>query len=588
MLRRFDDSQSKLIMKHIYLVAATLVTALATGQSVAADKESAKTQGTDFFAPERLVRIEITIDKKSWDAIRGQTREFVPALTEDKPPRPFKYYRADIKIDGKEYKSVGLRKKGFIGSLSPVRPSLKVKFNEYQENGKHHGLDRLTLNNNKQDWSLVSQYLTYRLFRKAGVYAPRCNLCEVIVNGKHLGIYSNVESIKSPFLKRHFGSSKGALHEGTLADFYEDRLKRFQPKSKKKKRNKRAKKKMIHIARMLEQMKKSGKFDHSPLAHHLDVDNFLKFWAVESLVGFWDGYSSNQNNFYLYLNPKNNKFYFIPWGTDSAYTERSFMIFMDRYKSVNARGLLCNRIYADLKGRQKYLATLKEILDKHWNEKELLAEIDRIEKMVKGKTHRAQYAFQKDMNRKRKFIRERRGKILAETKKGPVKVTTEAGRPMYLAEKGTVSGQFTIDWTSSKFSGKASNFKINGKLARKDFVLKNASGVARATRPQPTGFGLPPRSLASVVLKGKRSSDGKQITLTLMFNGRVVDGSQLESPVNGQVKTGSGFFSGFSSETIYGHLTVSPKSKDSKSKSRTVKFDIHVYEMRGMFGKKRD
>ena len=37
-------------------------------------------------------------------------------------------------------------------------------------------LKRLTLNNNKQDVGLVSQHLTYALFRKAGLPAPRHQL----------------------------------------------------------------------------------------------------------------------------------------------------------------------------------------------------------------------------------------------------------------------------------------------------------------------------------------------------------------------------------------------------------------------------
>ena len=36
-------------------------------------------------------------------------------------------------------------------------------------------------NNNKQDTSQLSQYLAYRLFRKAGIHAPRSNFARVTV-----------------------------------------------------------------------------------------------------------------------------------------------------------------------------------------------------------------------------------------------------------------------------------------------------------------------------------------------------------------------------------------------------------------------
>ena len=30
----------------------------------------------------------------------------------------------------------------------------------------------------------------------------------------------------------------------------------------------------------------------------VDLDSFFTFWAVEGLLGFWDGYSGNYNNFF--------------------------------------------------------------------------------------------------------------------------------------------------------------------------------------------------------------------------------------------------------------------------------------------------
>ncbi len=44
-----------------------------------------------------------------------------------------------------------------------------------------------------------------------------------------------------------------------------------------------------------------------------------KFWAIESLIGFWDGYTQNQNNYFDYENPKNGKIYFMPWGADGCF-----------------------------------------------------------------------------------------------------------------------------------------------------------------------------------------------------------------------------------------------------------------------------
>ena len=59
----------------------------------------------------------------------------------------------------------------------------------------------------------------------------------------------------------------------------------------------------------------------------VDLDSFYTFWAMEGLLGFWDGYSGNRNNFFIYLNPDTEKFHFIPWGADSLF-EKYILIFL--------------------------------------------------------------------------------------------------------------------------------------------------------------------------------------------------------------------------------------------------------------------
>ena len=79
----------------------------------------------------------------------------------------FDYRRADIRIDGVTVAQVGVRKKGFLGSVVSTRPSLKVKFDEYVDGQTFAGLDGLTLNNNNQDQSLMQQFLAYDLYTRA-------------------------------------------------------------------------------------------------------------------------------------------------------------------------------------------------------------------------------------------------------------------------------------------------------------------------------------------------------------------------------------------------------------------------------------
>ena len=79
---------------------------------------------------------------------------------------------ATVTIDGDTMGNVNVRKKGFIGSLSPDLPSLKLDFNDLQEGRTYQNVSRMTLNNNRQDPSNVRQCLAYDRFRDIGIAAP--------------------------------------------------------------------------------------------------------------------------------------------------------------------------------------------------------------------------------------------------------------------------------------------------------------------------------------------------------------------------------------------------------------------------------
>ena len=116
----------------------------------------------------------------------------------------------------------------------------------------------------------------------------------------------------------------------------------------------------------------------------VDLDAFYRFWVLEGLLGFWDGYAANPKNYFFYLNLETNKFHFLPWGADSLFEQFS------RIKddegdpaSVKTQGLIAHRLYQIKSCRDRYARTLREILDKHWQEEALLAETERLEALLK-------------------------------------------------------------------------------------------------------------------------------------------------------------------------------------------------------------
>ena len=410
----------------------TLCIAIFLCLGIAAHNSSAKELTLDdIFPTDRVIDVQITVSDKDWNTIRYQSRNFMTALNEKRQfgplDHPYTYVEASVSIDGVVFPKVGIRKKGFIGSQSHTRPSLKIKLNHIDKKGEIEGLTNLTLNNNKQDTSLMSQFMGYALFNAIGSPAPRCAYAKVTVNGKSLGVYSHVETVRKPLLKRAFGNDDGPLYEGTVVDFNEEWENSFEHK---RGDDALGREKIIALIDVLA----DNQVTEAAIGELVDLDRFYRFWAIESLLGFWDGYSGNNNNYFIYLNPDTDKFHFLPWGADALFTDFSmdFRRNAQAPTSVKTQGLIAYRLYQLETGREQYAKTMMELLENHWNAEELLAELDRVAAMIQSYLLPEQREFQEEewggrgkkqtfeneLADVRDFIRTRKDDILQEIGEG--------------------------------------------------------------------------------------------------------------------------------------------------------------------------
>ena len=483
----------------------------------------------DIFPTDRIIDVQITLSQQDWNTIRYQSRDFRTALSASRQFKPmespYTYVEASVSIDGVVFPKVGLRKKGFIGSLSHTRPSLKIKLNHIDKDGEIEGLTNLTLNNNKQDTGLVSQFMGYALFNAIGSPAPRCAYAKVTVNGKNLGIYAHVETMRKPLLKRAFGNSDGPLYEGTVVDFYEGWENSFEHKRGEDTRGR------THIQALIDLLA-DPKATEADIGKLVDLEAFYKFWAAEGLVGFWDGYSGNKNNFFAYLNPDDNKFYFIPWGMDSIFTKMSKLDFMNDPRapiSVKTQGLIAYKLYQFESGRQRYREVLTEILDKHWNTTELLATLEKIAVMVEphlvpaqrvieeewdrgGSWGKPKPTFESELAAARDFIRNRKSDIQTEIANGMPIWNKRPDPPLAIPEDGDFMKGF-LKSIENTLVGAA----LNGDLARlKRYIAEGAD--VNATR-----FEMPP--LAWAAMRGQTAAAELLLQHGADINGRNRDGN---------------------------------------------------------------
>ena len=352
---------------------------------------------------------------------------------------------------------MGLRKKGLLGSVNAQRPSIKINFDKFGTEQEFEGVSLMTLNNNDTDASLVKQHMAYELFRKAGIPAPRCNFARVTVNGEYLGVYSHVESVRKDFLKRHFTKASGNLYEGQISDFTEKASGTFEAKTNAKKNDRND---LLKATKALavpdEQL-----FD--AVGKLVNLDDFYRYWAMEGLIGFNDGYSGNQNNFFIYHDPESGRFKFIPWGADGVFRARSGKARQAGTPlSVMAEGAVAHRLYNTEKGRERYRSELLKVLDEVWDEQALQAKLDKLTRMLRSHTHLPPRLYDPAVDSVRRFISKRRNMLGVELT-GPIPLWPKKMRSGPTSAKSkslTMKCTFNTKWVE------AGDFSFENKIGQ--------------------------------------------------------------------------------------------------------------------------
>ncbi|MCB9795582.1 MAG: CotH kinase family protein [Alphaproteobacteria bacterium] len=387
-----------------------------TPASVKLSDDSAPAPGDDsgaavdrVYDTSHLLQVDITLPEADWDALRAQQRTTLELLAgedclEDNFPNPYTWFEAEVRLDGTLLERVGLRKKGLVGSNDPFRPSLKLDFDRFVDDGEWEGVSRLTLNNGRQDPSRMQACMAYAVFRDAGLPAPRCSFAEVHVNGQALGVYANVEPIKDPFLRRWFEDDAGALYEGTLSDFREGWTGTFEDKHE------------LGDLEAIEAVIAALEAPDAELAEALDsvldLDQYLRFWAAEVLVGHWDGYAGNTNNFYIYADPADGRLRFIPWGADAVF-QGPDMFGQGAPRSVVAHAALPARLVEVPALRAAYFDALRALLDEAWDEDLLQQRYDDWRELIRPGLlyYEGPEAYAASLSGIEDFIHDRRGAL---------------------------------------------------------------------------------------------------------------------------------------------------------------------------------
>jgi hypothetical protein len=242
----------------------------------------------------------------------------------------FDFIRASFELGGQRFNDVAVRAKG-NGSFNAVarfpKPSLKVDLNKYVKGQKLDGLSTINLHNNIMDTSWINEVLAYRLYRDAGVPAPRTAYARVYLtmtggeSRRYLGLYSLVENVDSNFTASRLNVSGGALFKPvTIAPFrflsrdWSDYNQMYDPKDD---LTTAQKDRVFDFADLLTNA--SDDVYRQRVWDFLDLDAFAKYMAVVVWLGNPDSILRQGQNYYAHLHPATGRFAFIPWDQDHSF-----------------------------------------------------------------------------------------------------------------------------------------------------------------------------------------------------------------------------------------------------------------------------
>ncbi|MBC7124086.1 MAG: CotH kinase family protein, partial [Bacteroidales bacterium] len=158
-------------------------------------------ENNPLFDDSEVARVDITINPTYLQSILQAGNE--ESNTE---------YPTTFSFTSSKYTAVvenaGFRLRGNTSRYAQKK-SFKVSFNTFEPGKKLKGIEKLNLNGEHNDPSIVRSKLVWDLMGEIGLPAPRANHVRLYINNQYYGLYINVEHIDENFVKARFGNNDG-------------------------------------------------------------------------------------------------------------------------------------------------------------------------------------------------------------------------------------------------------------------------------------------------------------------------------------------------------------------------------------------
>ena len=297
----------------LFIILSLLFSAVAHSQNIVSDTNS-------VFIEDELVRINIYINQTSLDSLLSINESGTSEVL----------YNSSFEFisSNQEYtiSNVGIRLRGNT-SLSAPKKSFKLDFNAFIPGQKLLGVEKLNLNANQNDPSLFRAAISWHILRDMNLPSTRTNFAKLFINDNFMGVYVVTEHIDEEFIKKNYEKDYGNLYKclwpaplhylGDDPDAY-----KFESNGRRAydlKTNKFADD-YSDLTQFISVLNNTSDEDFvCEIESVFNVSDYLKILALDVLIGNWDGYAGNKNNYYLYYNPSTGLFDYIPYDLDNTW-----------------------------------------------------------------------------------------------------------------------------------------------------------------------------------------------------------------------------------------------------------------------------
>lgn len=293
--------------KYLLLMAWVIPSCLVLGQSFVHPPNN------EAFLQTEVAEVKITIAPNDLITLLGDS-----LYSDHHFPATFQYLST---VHSQIVTPVGFRVRGNT-SRDADKKSFKISFNEYTPGLKFAGLEKMNLIGQHNDPSALRHWLSLNTLQENGLITSRVSFVKLFINDEYKGLYLNVEHIDDEFLQKRFvNNDHGNLYKcfwGADMTYWGANPASYDEIYELKTNN--AANDYSGLIQFLQTLNNTS-YANFPcfIEENFDVELYLKTLATEVIIGHWDGYAVNKNNYYLYQRPSDGKFVFIEYDMDNTF-----------------------------------------------------------------------------------------------------------------------------------------------------------------------------------------------------------------------------------------------------------------------------